>query len=247
MPTHNLPAEQPGFRADLAAVARTGGVVMLGFIALGTGFGVLASNYGYPWWFAYLISLLVYAGSAEFLLVGLLAAGTPLVSVAVSILIINSRHLFYGLTFPIDKYSSFPARFYGMTSLSDETYAVLTPDRARALTPRQMMLVQIALHATWSGGTLLGAVLGSVVIGEVKGLEFLLIALFLVLAIDAIKARPSVLMVGLTICVMTLAYFFAGQVALPVAMFALVVLIPIVGPVADRVDPGLRRGRERIV
>ncbi|MGA0975172.1 MAG: AzlC family ABC transporter permease, partial [Sedimenticolaceae bacterium] len=98
--------------------------VMLGYIPLGMAFGVLFQSLGYAWWLAPLSGVMIYAGSAQFLAVGLLASGAGLVEAFLGTLAINARHVFYGLTL-INRYSvSGWRRWYLIFGLTDETYAV---------------------------------------------------------------------------------------------------------------------------
>ena len=105
--------------------------VLLGYLFLGIAFGVVLqrSGYGLPW--ALLSSTVIYAGSGQFVMADLLAAGAGLLTVAVTTLLVNSRHIFYGLTF-IERFRGMKTRPYMIFSLTDETYSLLcaleTPD-----------------------------------------------------------------------------------------------------------------------
>ena len=95
--------------------------VMFGYIFLGVAFGILLQQAGFGALWALLISGFVYAGSLQFVLVGFLAQGAALPTVALMSLFINSRHLFYGLSF-IDKFKAMGRRKpYMVFSLTDET------------------------------------------------------------------------------------------------------------------------------
>jgi predicted branched-subunit amino acid permease len=85
---------------DLHEAVREAGVVWMGLFALGIGFGVLVTSHGLPWWLAPIISATTLAGSVEFLLAGMLATTAPIAAVALTTFLVNSRHLFYGLSFP---------------------------------------------------------------------------------------------------------------------------------------------------
>ena len=93
-------APSPGaeIRRGLAAAAPGG----LGLIPLGLALGVLISQAGFDWWWAPLFSLLIYAGSMEFLAIGLLGAVTPLYSLAAATFLVNFRPVIYVLSFPIE-------------------------------------------------------------------------------------------------------------------------------------------------
>ncbi|MFJ3957664.1 AzlC family ABC transporter permease [Arthrobacter sp. NPDC090010] len=187
---HRIPADPPprsGFRAAVSEA----GVVCLGFVPLGMGLGVLVTSNGLPWWLAPLLSGLVFAGSVEFILVGLLAASTPVLSIAATAFLVNSRHLFYGFSFPLDRVQGGPAKAYSIFALCDEAFALLSGRRGEKATSSQILWTQVLLQLSWVGGSVLGALLGSGFLGQVKGLGFLMVSLFTVLAIDAIRARPE--------------------------------------------------------
>src|SRR5699024_6047518 len=94
-------------------------VVGFGLFPLGLAFGLLLTQSGFAWWWAPLFSLLIYAGSLEFLAIGLLLALTPLAQLAVTTLMVNSRHVFYALSFPLHRVRGPWAKTYAMYALTD--------------------------------------------------------------------------------------------------------------------------------
>lgn len=166
------------------AIAKAG-VIWVGVGVLGIGFGVLATNLGFAWWQAFLISAVVLAGSMEFILIGLIVAHSPLLAIALTTFLVNFRHLFYGLTYPLDVFKTAKEKLYIMFAMVDESYAVVMGMRREEYDPKVLMAIHVGLHASWAGGSLLGALAGAHVFGDLKGLEFLLIALFTVLTLDA--------------------------------------------------------------
>ena len=99
--------------------------IFLGYIFLGIAFGLLLQKSGLSVFWAFLISTLVYAGSMQFALVGILTGGLSYVTTAVMTLFINSRHAFYGLTF-IERFKEMRKAYpYMVFSLTDETYSLL--------------------------------------------------------------------------------------------------------------------------
>ncbi len=100
-----LPALQSAQRGLRLAVRRTG-PVWSGMFALGLGLGVLVTGNGLPWWLAPILSGAVYAGSVEFLLVGMITTAAPLSAIALTTLLVNARHIFYGLSFPLQQVRS---------------------------------------------------------------------------------------------------------------------------------------------
>jgi 4-azaleucine resistance transporter AzlC len=165
--------------------------VGLGLFSLGLAFGLVVVHAGLDWWWATVFTAVVYAGSLEFLLVGLAVAATPLAQVAATTVIVNLRHVFYALSFPLDRVDGALAKVYSTYALTDEAYAVTAPD-PHSWTSRSILLVQFVFQAAWVSGATIGALIGSALpIERVQGLDFALTALFVVLSIDAYRARPD--------------------------------------------------------
>ncbi len=212
-------AEQAGGRrSDLAVAARDAGVIWLGLFTIGIGFGVLVTSYGLPWWLAPATSGLVFAGSVEFLLIGLLAAAAPIASIALLTFMINSRHLFYGLSFPLHQVRGRARKAYSVFALTDEAYALATSRDAGTLTSGRLLWTQFGLHASWVTGALTGGLAGQSLLSGVKGLGFVLTALFVVLAIDGYRARPDRTTVTLAVVAGVGAHLLAPGSMLLVAM-----------------------------
>ncbi|MDT5399263.1 MAG: hypothetical protein QOK33_2494 [Mycobacterium sp.] len=170
--------------------------VGLGLWSLGLAFGLVVVHAGLAWWWATVFTAVVYAGSLEFLLVGLAVAGAPLLQVASTTLIVNLRHVFYALSFPLDRVNGLPAKVYSTYALTDEAYAV-TSTHPEDWTSRRILLVQLIFQVAWVSGATIGALAGSALpIERVQGLDFALTALFVVLAIDAYRARPDRVVAG---------------------------------------------------
>ncbi|MGN6692611.1 MAG: AzlC family ABC transporter permease [Aquihabitans sp.] len=166
--------------------------VGLGLFPLGLAFGALVVHAGLSWWWATVFSTIVYAGSLEFLLVGMAVTGVPLAQVALSTLLVNSRHVFYALSFPLHNVDGKVRKAYATFALTDEAYAVTTSPEAQRWSSRQIIGVQVFFQVCWVGGATLGALAGSVLpLDELDGLDFALTALFVVLAIEAYRDRPD--------------------------------------------------------
>jgi 4-azaleucine resistance transporter AzlC len=159
-----------------------------GMAPLGVAFGILVTQAGLAWWWTPVISGLLFAGSLEFLLLSLMMAGAPLLTIALTTLLVNSRHVFYCLTFPLHRVRGVFGRFYARFALIDEAYALTTAPAAQRYSSRRILAMQISMHAYWVGGGIVGALLGSVVPSSLKGLDFALVGLFVVLAVDAFRA-----------------------------------------------------------
>jgi 4-azaleucine resistance transporter AzlC len=170
-------------RSDLQEV----GVIWIALLALGIGFGVVVGGLNFPWWLAPTTAALVFAGSAEFVIVGMLAGGASVAAIALTTAVINARHLFYGLTFPLYRVQGRAAKTYSVYALCDEAYALITSKQSHAASSRRILWTQAGLHASWALGALLGALIGTTFLANVDGLGFILTALFLVLSIDALR------------------------------------------------------------
>jgi 4-azaleucine resistance transporter AzlC len=155
----------------------------MGYVPLGMVFGFLFVQAGAPWWLAVFSSVIVFAGAAQFMMVPMLASGLPLAAIALATLVVNLRHIFYGLSL-LNKLPTEPwARWYLVFGLTDETYSVLTTLPAGTST-RQMVEVALLNQGWWVLGTLLGAVIGTQAQVPLVGLDFALAALFAVLAVE---------------------------------------------------------------
>ncbi|MFF3817485.1 AzlC family ABC transporter permease [Streptomyces bluensis] len=142
---------------------------------------------GLDWWWAGLSAALVFGGSFEFLLIGMVTASAPLAAITVSALLVNVRHVFYTLSFPLHRVSGRLGKAYSTYAMCDEAYALTTGEQARTWSSRRILWLQFFLHLYWAGSSTAGALLGSLIPDSVTGLDFALTALFTVLALDALR------------------------------------------------------------
>ncbi len=153
-------------------------------------FGLLFEKLGYPWYFSGLSGLFIFAGSAQFLAVGLIAVKASLADIFLTTFILNLRHVFYGFSF-LNRYLGLPLlkKAYLIFGLTDETYSVLTAIKSTDKTKdiRFCFYVTAINHLYWTLGCTLGGLLGENVDVDTKGYEFVLTALFVVLLIEQIK------------------------------------------------------------
>ena len=168
--------------------------VLCGYLFLGLAFGLLLQQAGYGWPWAVLTSVIVYAGSMQFVLVGLLGGGfASLLSVALTTLSVNSRHLFYGLSFLETFRKMGRAKPYMIFSLTDETYSLLCSLQPPKELDADRVRLYIALldHAYWVAGGAAGAILGSVLPFDLTGIDFAMTALFVVIFVDQWRGAKS--------------------------------------------------------
>lgn len=188
----------------------------LGLVPLGLAFGLLVTQSGLDWWWATAFTTVIYAGSFEFLLIGLVVAVAPLATVALTAFLVNIRHVFYALSFPLDRVKGRAAKAYSTFALTDEAYALTAGGRARTWPGRRVLWLQLFMQLYWAGAATVGALLGSFLPGIVKGLDFALTALFAVLALDALRDRRGDLPTPLLALLAALAarVLFPGQMLL---------------------------------
>lgn len=175
--------------STLATAFRASLPVMFGYVPLGMAFGILFQDLGYAWYFAPLMGLTVYAGAAQFMAVGLLAAQATLFEVALSTFILNSRHMFFGVSL-LGRYRARGLKkLYLIFGLTDETYSLITSTQAPLGHDEQnYYLALTALNqAYWVSGCAIGALLGAGVEFDTSGMDFALTALFMVLMLEQWK------------------------------------------------------------
>ncbi len=161
--------------------------VLMGYLALGFGFGVLLSTEGFSALWAFFMSVTMFGGSMQYAAVDFLADAIGLLEAAVMTLIINARHLFYGISL-VDKYKGAGLKkIYMIHALTDETYSLVSSDHiAKGVENKQLyyFLVSLFDHCYWILGCTLGAVFGTNVTFNSEGIDFVLTALFLTIFVE---------------------------------------------------------------
>ena len=202
--------------------------VAFGYIPLGMAFGVLLVGLGYPWWWSPIMSLVIFAGSAQFLAVSLLSAGAGPFDAFIATLLLNLRHVFYGLTM-LGRYRNLGNwRFYAVFGLTDETFSLLAggPPQPK---DRSWVLGLTALNQFWWVlGSVLGALIGRSLPFSTAGLAFSLTALFAVLLIEQLSRgfRPAALagaVAAAMVCLLLLPgkYFLIAAMSLSALVLSL--------------------------
>jgi len=160
--------------------------VMTGYLFLGAGFGVLLAKSGYGIGWSLFMSIFVFAGSAQFLTVELLASHASLLSTAIAIALLNARHLFYGISL-LDTYKQAgKKKWYLIFALTDETYALVTQKQPPEGMQRHTycLLVSAFDHLYWIIGCAAGSLAGAFLPLELTGLDFVLTALFVTMFVE---------------------------------------------------------------
>lgn len=200
--------------------------VLLGYVAIGIGFGLLAVNAGYPAWLALLMSVVIYAGAAQYIAIGLFLSGASLAEIAAVTAVVNLRHVAYGLSL-IGPYSRVPLlRPYLVFALTDETYALLSSASEEEKKDGRFLLWVSALDQSyWALGTAIGAVAGTLLPFKLEGLEFALTALFIVLTIEQIlRVRDPRPFIASSLCAVVASFLMGPRGSIVAAMAAAVIL-----------------------
>ena len=164
----------------------------MALVPLGIAFGLLVVQAGLAWWWAPLFSIFIYAGSLEFLAIGLIVAMTPLAQIALATVLVNFRHVFYALSFPLQAVRGRAAKTYSMYALTDEAYALAHHVPAAERSTARILWMQLQCQGYWVLGGILGALLGTALPTIPRGMDFALTALFTVLTIDAFRVTRDV-------------------------------------------------------
>ena len=164
--------------------------VMCGYLFLGTAFGATLAQAGFgPAW-ALMMSGLVYAGSLQFVMVPLMASGAALGTVALTALMVNARHLFYGVSY-IERFRRMGwLRPYMVFSLTDETYSVFCGLNGEE---SDGVMLRVALYDQlyWVTGSVIGALLAQQLPFDLTGIDFSMTALFIVICLERALNRED--------------------------------------------------------
>ena len=199
--------------------------VMYSYLIIGMGFGMVVQSRGYGALWAGAMSVFIYAGSMQFVALELIGSGASLLTAAITTVMVNLRHVFYGLSM-VDKYKTTGAfKPYLIYALSDETYSLvcnppeLLPGEERVF----YLLVSAMDQASWVLGSILGGLLGAALPFSTEGVDFALTALFVsVVAEQWLSSKdhtPALLGLGLSLLCLLL--FGADQFLLPAMVLIL--------------------------
>lgn len=193
--------------------------ILIGFFPVGTVYGLMMSAAGYNWLWSAAASVFVYAGSLQMLMISFFKSNMSLLTVAVTALLLNSRHIFYGLSF-IEKFRSYGAwRWFLIYGMPDESYSLLC-----SYVPREGVEEKwVHIFSTgliwfyWVAFSVFGGLIGSLVSFNTDGLDFALTALFIVILLDQIKAGGTKLpaIIGIVSSVVCIIILGADNFLLP--------------------------------
>lgn len=204
--------------------------VLFGYLFLGSAFGIMLYEAGYNFIWAIIISIFVYAGSGQFLLVSMLTSHAALSDIAIMTFFVNSRHIFYGISF-IEKFRSYSWRYpYLIFSLTDETYGVNSSffDVPKGVNEGDArFLIGLFDHIYWIIGSVIGSLAGQLIKIDFTGIDFSMTALFTVIFIDQMRASKSKLpgIIGIFCAIICLLIFGADKFLLPSLIVTVAILL----------------------
>ena len=203
--------------------------VLAGYLALGAAFGLMLSSIGLSPLWAVFMSIIIYAGSGQFLAVTLIAQQTSLPQVALLTFLLNFRHFFYGLSM-ISRYKDAGWRKgYLIFAMTDETYALLAGGvpPARVDPTDYYFAVSLLDHIYWIVGGFLGAAAGHLITFDTTGVDFAMTALFVVLAVEQWKSnsRHAPALFGLCFGIVSLLIFGPDLFLIPALVAIAVALL----------------------
>ena len=202
--------------------------IMASFLVIGAAFGVLLESRGYGWWWAALMSIGIYAGSMQFVVINLITSGAGLLTTAVMTVMVNLRHLFYGIAM-LEKYKNIGrVKLYVIYALPDETFSlVCSPDLPDGVDEKKYcFFVSLFNQIYWVAGSITGGIIGSAITFDTAGIDFAMTALFTVIFAEQWKKTKQHLpaVTGLGISVISLLIFGPDSFLIP-AMAGITVLL----------------------
>lgn len=182
----------PAAAGDVRLAIRQSLPALLGALPMGIAFGIVVAQSPLAWWWAPVFATVIFAGSLEFLILGMVVTVAPLASIAATAFLVNFRHVFYALSFPLHQVHGRGAKLYSTFTLTDEAWALTTSPEAQTWSRRRILAIQACFQVAWIGGVTAGALGGTLIPDNIVGLDFALTAFFLVLAIDAYRLSKNV-------------------------------------------------------
>lgn len=202
--------------------------IFCSYVFVSMAYGMMMASAGFPWYDSLLVSLTVYTGAFQFVLITFLSSGASLITIALTALLMNSRQSFYSITFLKEFKQMGRRKLYMIHTMTDETYAVnCTLDLPKKEKEDTVFLVALFSRCYWIVGSVLGGILGQIVPFDLTGLDFCMTALFLIIFIDqwekAEKHTPA--LTGLGIGVICLLIFGENRFMLPALLIVSALLL----------------------
>lgn len=212
--------------------------VLTGYLFMGAAFGILLQSQGYSFLWALLMSVTVYAGSMQFVAVNLLVSPFAPLNTLLVTLMVQARHIFYGFSM-LEKFRDYgKAKPYMMFTMTDETFSLLYSLKApEGIDPKRFsMAIAFLDHLYWITGCVTGAIIGSFVTINAKGIDFVMTALFVSIYVEQLRDAGNRIpaIVGVAVTAVCLVVFGADSFLLPSMFIMVLTLTAIRRPVEAR-------------
>ena len=201
---------------------------MCSYLFVSMAYGIMMEEAGFHWYYSLAVSLTVYTGAFQFVLITFLSSGASIFTVALTAFLMNSRQTFYSLSF-VDEFKKMGKRMpYMIHTMTDETYAVnCTIEDKDENSRKEMFLVAFFSRCYWMFGAVMGGLIGQLIPFELNGIDFCMTALFIIIFIDqwekADKHFPAI--TGILIAIIALLIFGQTAFMLPALVIVSGVLI----------------------
>ena len=211
--------------------------ILAGFLFLGMTYGIYMNVSGFSFWYPCLMSLTIFAGSVEFVAVNLLLGAFHPIQALAMTLMLNARHLFYGISM-VDRFRGMGLKkIYLIFGMCDETFSInytaqIPPDVDRGWF---MFFVTLLNHLYWFAGATLGGIFGSFITFSTEGLDFVMTAMFVVIFLEQWlkEDRHESSLLGIGLSVLGLAAFGSDGFLIPAMLSILAVLTLLKKPLAQ--------------
>ncbi len=203
--------------------------VLTGYLFIGIAFGVMYAEKGYSFLWAMLMSIVVYAGSGQYLAVNFFAPGVSFLQVFFLTFMVNVRHVFYGISL-VERFNKFgKKRWYMIFALTDETYSLLCTTNIPQDVDEEKFLFAISVldHSYWVLGSVIGAIAGTFLPISSEGIDFAMTALFVVIFIEQWMEKKNRIpaVIGVMFALACLLIFGADNFVLPAMLSIICVLL----------------------
>lgn len=192
---------------------------MAGYIVLGIGFGILLYDKGYSYLWALVMSIFIYAGSMQYVGIELLSSGASFISIALITLLVNARHIFYGISMLENYKNTGKYKPYLIAALTDETYSLVCGKDFPDYIDRKKYYLYLSIfnHFYWVLGSFIGSILGSTFSFNTTGIDFSMTALFVIIFVEQWEKTKNHLpaILGLTISILCLLIFGKANFLIP--------------------------------
>lgn len=202
--------------------------IMCSYVFVGMAYGIMMEAAGLPWYLSLIISVVVYTGAFQFVLISFLTGGVSLITIAVSALLMNSRQVFYSISY-VDEFKGMGKKLpFMIHTMTDETYAVnCTILEKGEYKQKQMFFIALFSWLYWMAGTVLGGLIGQLIPYDMEGIDFCMTALFVVIFIEQWEKTDKHIaaVTGILVAVICLFIFGASNFILPALLVTSCILV----------------------